>query len=217
MPVQEFAPHPLLARFIASFCYSERHFAPPHNSFDVLPDSMFELVYCFGAPCYLQLDQQELRLPPCFVVGLLEAPLRLRASGLVKTIRARLYPWSVYILLGTLLRAQDCAPGLAISWVDDTLQPSPATLEALLEQGGSAAIAALQHALIQRALAATPATSVGIVAAQQMLARNGNISIETLAQTVGLSERALLRAFRGLVGTNPKRLARTVRFRICAQ
>ncbi len=53
---------------------------------------MIEFVFSLGTPCYLRTEPAEQLLPTCYIVGLLDKTVQIRANGLLKTLRARFYP-----------------------------------------------------------------------------------------------------------------------------
>lgn len=211
MPVFEFAPHQLLSPYMLGFSYTERAFAPPHDTFDILPDSMIELVWSFGLPCSIALAGQERLLPPCYAVGLLDAPAQLRARGVLRAIRARFYPWGLLPLLGDLLAP--AAPGLRGLLVagPELLGLGRELADALLG-GPDRAIAELQQFLLGRAIQARFGDPTVVAAARQILVRRGDLSIDELARASFASPRALRRRFQSSLGAGPKALARAARF-----
>lgn len=211
MPTYEFTPSSPLSTYVNSLCYSERLFAPPHDTFDILPDSMIELVWSFGPACYAIAGDQEHVLPECYAVGLLDAPLRIRSDGLLKTVRARCYPWGFAMLAGNSL-SQAARHGLRGLLAADTwFAPLTPALAVLVGDAGRV-VAALDRCLVDRALAATGADAVFVQAARQIIASKGNLVIEDLAQATFTSPRALRRMFQTILGAGPKSLARTARF-----
>lgn len=212
MPTCEFAPSAPLSAHVYSLCYTERLFAPPHNTFDILPDSMIELVWSFGQPCYIISADHEQLLPACYAVGLLDAPLRLRSDGLLTTIRARCYPWGFSALAGAVL-PDSVAPGLrGLLAAGTPFAPVTAALMAALASGPERVMAELDRCLVERALVATGADAAFVQAARQIIARKGNLAIEELAQVTFTSPRTLRRTFHTMLGSGPKSLARKARF-----
>lgn len=216
MPYYECAPHPLLAPYVHSLCYSERTFAPPAVNFTLFPDTLIELVYSFGAPCTVAYEECLFPLPACYVVGLLDEPLTIHAHGVVMALRVRLFPWGAYPLLGTLLAP--VATGIrGIACPSEALARSARDIAASWSKGSDHTIALLQDVLLAQALAYTCDETIVATAAKQILDTNGNIAIDDLAHATGISPRALRRRFHGLFGKGPKTLARTARFEYVQQ
>ncbi len=143
-------PHTLLADTVQGFWLSARAFLPPSDTFDIMPDSMLDLVYSFGADCYGSVSgQPEQQLPTCYCVGLLERPIRLRAHGVLTSIRVHFYPWGSAALLGTT--RPHVIPGIFLP--DDQL----AAVAADIGQGSQPEqlVARLERVLIDRFLATT--------------------------------------------------------------
>lgn len=208
MPPHIEPPHPLIAEYIAGYWINERAFTPPNDTFTILPDSMIDLVLSFGAACMGSAGEQEHPLPICYIVGLLERPVHIQATGVLTTIRAHLYPWGVAPLLGAL--RPHPLPGIYVA--DEPLAAFAASLQEHARANPQAAVQALQHVLIDRALANTLHDPIVVRAARHILEQHGDLTIEQLAAMNFLSSRALRRRFGALIGVQPKQLARTARF-----
>lgn len=200
-------PPPPLDQHAQVLWTAERRFAPDGPGFDILPDSSVELIFHFGAPCWLDDGRQSRPAPRCYIVGLLERPLHLRADGLLQTVAARLFPWGLAPLLAEDLEAAP-APLRSLE------RPWPnlwAALEtALRAEGPPAALALLERALLERARRARQAPDSA--APRALLSRRGQLSVRQLAAQRHLSPRQLERRFRASVGVPPKALARLARF-----
>lgn len=212
MPVYKHKPHALLSPFILHFSYIERQFVAPHTSFTILPDSMIEMVWSFGADCSLSLPEHTHPLPPCYVVGLLDTPLSIQAHGLVQIVRARFYPWGLFPLIERLLRPLSDRRVSGLVWVAADLYLAPPVRATSLSDNGASAVAQVQHLLLNHAGAASLQDQSTIQAAQTMLGQKGDIVIRALAQQLGVPERSLRRMFHTTMQTSPKAFARLVRF-----
>ncbi|MCU0490072.1 MAG: AraC family transcriptional regulator [Chloroflexaceae bacterium] len=211
MPVINFPAHSLLSAYVHGFSVTERMFAPPASSFDILPDSMLELVFCGQELHIVADDGSPYPLPGCFLVGLLQQPLRIRALGLVRTLRVRLWPWAVAELLGAELQA-GLAGVAGVLQLSESLHRLVPAVAAALETDAAAAVALVQEPLLDRALTAALPDPTLAQAARQIIGEKGDLSIEALAQAAHISPRALRRKFQGLLGLGPKALARVSRF-----
>lgn len=199
-------PPPPLDQYAQVLWTAERRFTSDGPAFDILPDSSVELIFNFGAPCWLDDGQQSCPAPRCYIVGLLERPLHLRADGLLQTVAARLFPWGLAPLLAEELETAH-APlrSLELLWSDLW-----ATLErAVQTEGLAAALALLEQALLERARARRPPDAD---APRALLSRPGQLSVRQLATQRHLSPRQIERRFRASVGVTPKALARLGRF-----
>ncbi len=206
MPIREFAPHALIADVVQSIWYIDREFVPPRTTFDILPDSRIELIFSAGVPCYVSASNQV--LAPCYLVGLLDQTIRIHASGQVKLLGVRLYPWGVMPLLGDLLGA----PTRGLHLPTAALADVAAVINERLRTDVDAAVAELQRVLIDRLLQ-TAFDDVDIVrAARHILDQHGTINLEALAHALYWSPRTLRRRFQKRLGVAPKSLARAARF-----
>ncbi len=211
MPAREYAPHQLLAPYVHSFCISERHFAAPHATFDIFPDSMIELVWNIGAPCALVLPDRTFPLPACYAVGLLQSPLRITAEGLVQVVRARFYPWALQPIIGAFLRPTGLPSAAGLLWVAAELLP-PAPGPAAAPHDGEWALEQLQRILLRQVLEASLDDAGAIQAARALIEQHGDIALPALAHQLGLSERSLRRRFHSAIQASPKEFARLARF-----
>ena len=167
---------PALRPYVESLWSVERAFAPPADTFTLLPDGHVELVFSAGArftiidaadelgPAAIEPSPGPARvapgsvLPRAYVVGLLDGPVRLRAQGTVRAVAARCHAWSVAPLLAPLLAPRSAVPGgdavPGIRPVAITHTPLVDAVATQLEAGDvGGALARLADAL--RALAAT--------------------------------------------------------------
>lgn len=104
------APHPALRRVVVEYWAIVRDFSRA-DGFTITPDSFGELIFCPDDLGVVEPAGRR-RLPPLFLVGLLDGPMRVNAPGLVRFMSARLQPWAV----GLLHRA---SPGnVSRGWLD---------------------------------------------------------------------------------------------------
>jgi AraC-like DNA-binding protein len=209
MTHRQVLPHPILQDFIKSLWASQRHFQPPHQTFELLPDSYIELIFTFGAPCYIDLDGTWRAVPRCAVIGLLDKPVRFGADGLVQTIGARFFAWGFWPLFHNEI-PRDPTP----------LHPLPAAWHALADRMAQAvergdlevAISELHYYLLSRVLPRQGDSTALQEAVRLLQHHHGQVRISTLAAQQHYSLRQLERKFNQMVGTTPKALARRMRF-----
>ena len=89
MTYHEYQPDPLLAPYIKCLWVIERDFHAINGAVDVLPDSFVELIFNFGSTCHIDDGQAVRRLPDCYVARVLDKPMRLHATGALKTVGVR--------------------------------------------------------------------------------------------------------------------------------
>jgi hypothetical protein len=84
--------HPSLRPFVVEYWAMARDLAAM-GGFTITPDCFGELICCVDDLYAIGGDGRE-KLPTCFLLGLLERPLRIEAAGVVRCMAARLRPWS---------------------------------------------------------------------------------------------------------------------------
>src|ERR1700686_2381805 len=94
MKYKEHLPHSSLQDYVKCFWILEREYTREDPNEDVTPDAFIELIFNFGAPYVLQMENRpEREMPMAFLVGLQQKPLRFRSSGTVKLLATRFYAW----------------------------------------------------------------------------------------------------------------------------
>jgi hypothetical protein len=104
-----YPPHPILSDYVDCLWTCERDFQAPGGVLEILPDSYIELVFGFGSPCWIEFGPSVQHVSRCFVVGLLDEPIRLRAEGVLKTVAARFFAWGFSPLLNLALQHRPSA------------------------------------------------------------------------------------------------------------
>jgi AraC-like DNA-binding protein len=209
MPPQLKPPAPALAPYVATFWAVERTFRPADRPFAILPDSSIELVCFTGAQAWIDDGTSRQSLPSCYLVGLLDRPLTLRAEGTLRVAAARLFAWSLYPLLGA-----DFTPrGVTLHGLDQRLSERTAAVVAQLEAGDlAAALACLEAVLLERAARLPRPPSQAWAAAQALVAAEGTLGVAELSARQHHSVRQIERQVQAAVGRSPKALARLARF-----
>lgn len=209
MTHRQILPHPTLQDSIKCLWASERHFQPPHQAFELLPDSYIELIFTFGAPCYIDLDGTWRTVPPCAVIGLLDKPVRFGSDGVVLTIGARFFAWGFWPLFQHEI-PHDPTPLHPLSAAWHTLAD---TMAQAIEHGNlEAAIGELHTYLLSRGLPHQGDLTALQEAARQLQRHHGQPRISAVAAQQHYSLRQLERKFTQMVGITPKALARKIRF-----
>jgi len=86
-------PHPSLRPFVVEYWGLARDLAAM-GGFTITPDCFGELICCVD-DMFAVRDGEREKLPTCFLVGLLDGPLRIEAAGVVRCMAARLRPWAI--------------------------------------------------------------------------------------------------------------------------
>ena len=211
MRYAEFAPVPALAPFVERIWALEGHAAmlgdEPQR---VLPDGRAELILHFGdAFDRIEADGRIGRQGQLLFAGQLTEQLVLRPTGRIGVLGLRFHPFGAVALLqqpqgelaGATPAIEDVSPPVArvMTEVRDAAQN--------LEE----AVGLLQRALIRLINPDRLDTRVAYVA-HAIERRQGQVSIDGLAEEAGLTRRHLERQFQRQVGMSPKRLARVARF-----
>jgi AraC-like DNA-binding protein len=206
---RQYQPHPLLRDYVKSLWTAERDFRPPNDSFELFPDSTMELVFSFGSPCQIDDGQSVRDLPPCYLIGLLDKPIRLHADGVVRSVAARFFAWGFFPLFNLDM------PNLpsAVHQMDGAVQQLAFQIEqAVSNDDDESAIAALHDFLLERALNAEFDQETIRTASQMLLERSGQVTVRQLADACNYSRRQLERKFNQMTGVSPKALTRKIRF-----
>ena len=181
----------------------------------VLPDGRPEIVMHLGDGFHRVnvLDHEE-RQHDLLFAGQLESQLVLRPGGVIKVLGIRFHPFGAAALLRV---PQDELAGLTID-LRELSRPLTETLRRIQDSAPSLASAAdaAQRALLPFV---TPDRRDPRVrhAVREITRRRGMVSIDRVADAVGLTRRHLERQFNAQVGITPKRLARITRFQHAVQ
>ena len=209
MKREQYAPHPILSNIVKSLWLIERHFQPPNNTHEILPDSSIELVFSFGASFQLDTGSVVRDLPQHFVVGLIRKPFLLRADGLTKTVGVRFWAWGFFQLFGlTIDQNRDGVQELSVT----LRQLYDRLAERMLANDAAGAIERLHAFLIEQALHTQFTDDEVQTAARLLYAQHGSVTIADVAHACHLSRRQLERQFDKVVGVSPKDLAQNIRF-----
>ncbi|MDB5240947.1 MAG: AraC family transcriptional regulator [Spirosoma sp.] len=204
-------PDPALLDYVECIWTAERLFAPPNDSFTVLPDSFVELIFSFGPSLSID-DGHSLRpAPRCYVVGLLDKPFQIRANGIVKTVAVRFHPWGFFPLFS--ITPEPSARTIASAALKASLQNLTDSIQQAVESDQTErAVMLLNEYLLSRLRNGNPRRDVTQVASQRLMSRKGQLRTDDLAIQSDVSRRQLERGFRKQIGSSPKQLARRIRF-----
>jgi AraC-like DNA-binding protein len=186
------------------------------GGFTVTPDCFGELICCSDDLHAVGAAGRE-KLPACFLMALLDSPLRLEAGGVVRFLSARIRPWAV----GRLLAA--AAPGPSLStrgWIDaapvlgsrldlvaemisrlDWTSASEVLEQSLLDEVGRWKLGKLVQA----------DSDMGMALVEPFLGEEPRPTA-AIAGEQATTKRQVERRVRALTGTSPKQLASLSRF-----
>lgn len=205
----QYTPPAPLDSYVAVIWTAERDFTAPDSYFDILPDGYVELIFSYGSPSTISSGGITRAAPPCYLVGLLTAPLRLRAAGTLRIVGVRCYAWGVAPLLGDAIhRSASGMISLDTCWPDLTA----AMLAALAEGDAQTAISTLTAFLQERAHQIPLVSKQELGLPQALFERKGHLRIADIAAQSSYSRRQFERRFRTAVGIAPKAYSRLLRF-----
>ncbi len=199
---REFPPHPALAGHVA--CLWTSHAAPSGAPLRhrVLPDNCIDILW-------------QDRLPGGFVAGMMSRPHRVEVLEPVLAVAVRFLPGAARAFFDVPLHAlQDGHPLLAELWPRVEAEALAAALWVRALPVGEQ-MAVIQRALLARLRARTPDRADRLVRAAvgQISGSGGELRVEELARSLGVSRQHLALQFRERVGLNAKTFAMVCRFR----
>ncbi|MBB5394799.1 AraC family transcriptional regulator [Mucilaginibacter sp. AK015] len=187
---------------IHGFWYREIDLGPMPASFEVLPDGHAEIIFHFG--CDLMLEGQPIPLPSPFMVGLLYTPIYFQTKGRVQVIGIKCLPWAVYDLLDLPLLTGGVQ---SFSHPIASLQPE---LQHRISSGEiDAALGLVRDWCLKRRTGIAPELKK---AGKAMLASNGSLPVNSIAETAHTTVRTLERKFKASSGHTPKDVSGLIRF-----
>ena len=214
----EFDPLPAMAPFLERVWTLEGHAdALAGEPQVVLPDGRPELIFHFGDP-FERVDVSETGTirtvqPKLLFAGQLTRQLVLRPTGRIGVVGLRFHPFGAAALFS---RPQDQLAGttLAVEHLSaraaGKLEPIWSSAPAGIPDLGAAAVLA-QEALTSL-IDDSRIDSRLAEAVREIERSHGLVSIDRVAEHVGMTRRHMERQFRRGVGMTPKRLARIARF-----
>lgn len=209
MAPKEYAPDPRLASLVKCYWTTQRHFLPPANTFQILPDRYIEVIFCYGAPAYVVTPASCLPLPSLYLVHLLEHPLTLRFDGLITIVAARLYGWA----LDLLVTQPTTSTALPITSLEETFSQLSAQLTTYLQNNQpQQAVQCLETILLERFQRQLPLQQRQAQLLNHLLNQAQLPCPAALAEQFALSVRQVERLVKTASGITPKLLTRLVRF-----
>ena len=202
MAYQQLLPHPGIADSIKCFWTIRKFCSPEQSVFEILPDSYAELIFNFGTPCYLLRGNLPVRLPNPFLVGLLDSPIYIQATGELHVTAVRIYPWAIFSVTGNLPFNKN---GFKAGLYND--------LTAILNQNvNDGNLLNCMNGYFQKHLHQPEKT---LAAAGRIINEtNGTVKLKTLAGLVNSSSRKVQRLFQQATGQSAKAVARRLRFEL---
>lgn len=198
-----YSPHPLLSSHVQSYWTMESTEPLPPNAVEIRylhPDGGEGILFNYGDP----VGTDRAPRPTGVVLGSRPvAPTTMFFTGKVKMAGVRFLPGGVYGLFRTASLSEEACGyrelGRLFDRIGDTrwsggwARPVDSWL---LRHSGRATLSATTAAAVRR-----------------ILTSGGNVSVESVAELLGVSARHLERLFREQVGYSPKQLARIARAR----
>lgn len=203
---QEFEPAEALRDTIKCFWHNKRSFENTASEFQVMPDSSTEIIFYFGSPCYLVVNESRHLLSSPFMIGLLEQPAVFAAANHLEIIGIRCYPWTVYNLLGL---------PVANGGVQMLQHPVAQLLPVLKEYIACGNVEkALDHVqqYFLRACARITTDNPLSKAGAAMSEANGTLPVSSIAAAAHSTVRTLERKFRQSSGHTVKDISGLMRF-----
>ena len=173
------------------------------GGFTITPDCYGELICCVDD--LFVVGEGTGKLPTCFLVGLLDGPLRIEAAGVVRCMAARLRPWSI----GPISREDPGLPPRGWKDAEGVFGPARPDHGAWSDDATGILSRDFRRIVDRRIGRLGPAD--GHRRAGQFLG-DGPRPTAIVAREQHTSSRQVERRVRRLTGTSPKRLACLSRF-----
>ncbi len=198
-------PLPSLRPFVVEYWAVARDQAA-RGRFTVTPDSFGELICCADELYAVGSGGRRL-LPSCFFVGLLRQPLHIEIEGAVRSLAARLRPWSIgrFLALG--------ADHFQQGWQDarGVFGPRLARALELVARCDWPALVQVFDQVLSEQVGRWQPDETGSDVVEPFL-QGHPPPTTTIAGEKGTSSRQVERRVRRLTGTSPKQLAGLSRF-----
>lgn len=198
-------PHPLLQDKVIEYWALARDLGAM-GGFVITPDCYGELICC-ADELFARFGPDRFKLPSCFLLGLLEGPVRIESPGRVRCFAARLRAQAI----GRLLLETDDQGGRPWRSAEGMFS---ARLGLAIELTASCdwhALRPIFDDLLMRIFAGDSAPAPGEDPAAPFLRDRGRSTAE-VARGLSASTRQVQRRVRALTGTSPGRLAALARF-----
>lgn len=211
MNYREIRPSVLLSPYIKCYWALENEGEPgSQGAQKVLPDGCSEMIFNYGFP-FKQHNQAGAETQPvCLLVGQMKRYLMIEPTGPTGLVAVRFLPGGAYPFfdfpqheLTDRIISLDSAWGRLARDIQNEIEESRTCEER---------IAVITRVLTMRLMRNENRDSAVEAAVETIMQRQGLVKIDSLASTVGMSERQLERRFSRRVGVSPKVLCRIVRF-----
>ncbi len=173
------------------------------GGFTITPDCFGELICCVDE-MFVVHDGKREKLPSCFLVELLDQPLRIESAGVVRCMAARLRAWSV----GPLpTDAPDGTPARGWRNAEILFAPWFSRISASIERcDWHPLIDVFDEMLMQEVRRWQPSVMTGIAAAERFVGDRPRPT-GRVARDSQITARQVERRVRTLTRTSPKQLA----------
>lgn len=210
MRYDEILPAPPLARYIKCFWILESPASDSPGPQRILPDGSMEVVFNLADPFRRYNDDGSTqRQPLVLLIGQMRRYMLIEPTGTVRLLGVRFWPGGAYPFI-TLPQHELADNALNLDAVWGGIVPE---IESRMRDARTVPelVALIESVLLAR-LGRFRAHDEAVFAAVALISRNGGLlSIETLADELGMSLRQLDRRFNSWVGLPPKALCRIVR------
>ena len=209
MEYREIKPNAAASRFIK--CYWLLEDDSPAAGGDVqriIPDGRTELIFNLGQPFASDQGGVWKIQPQSFIAGQITGPLLLRSEGPAKILGIRFHPHGAAQVLGMTVRELTDA-AVALDDISPRLYQRFARLGDLSPSQGLAALDNIVNECTREHDEEDVVVSTAVEAFERV---GGLMSIEDMADHVGLSQRQFQRRFLDAVGILPKLFCRMQRF-----
>ena len=211
MQYQEFRPAVSLAKYVKCFWVLEGAAADSPDQERILPDGCTEIVFQLADPFKQYNSDGAVECqPPAMLVGQMRRHLLIQPTGKVRVLGVRFWPGGAY----PFLRLPQYEIADRVVALEAVLGGVADELHSKVADAATAAASVMQveKVLLSRLNQFRHHDEAALKAIDLILRARGCLSIDTLAQQMGINSRRLDRTFNTRVGLPPKTLCRIVRF-----
>ena len=207
----ERAPSPHLVDYVKCYWSIEDPGTFAGEPEAIVPDGCFEIIFDLADRFKrLSFGEGEKLQPITIVAGQLRRSILIQPTGRIKLFGTRFQPAGAFPFFDfSLSELTDSTEEIDSIWGTEGRELEDRICEA---RTFDARVAIIEIALTRRLLAKERANTSAIAAAGMIVKAVGGVSIRSVAQAVGVSERTLEREFKSKIGVSPKLFARIIRF-----
>ncbi len=199
----EFPAPPALKNMVQSLWWHEELHTEDTAEHTLLPDAYVELGFHLGQT-ELEVESDVFQsLGHVYLLGLQDAPLRLRSHGLTRVLGVRFFAYGAIELLGLKTGFKEFQ-----SRVAPNLSAFAQNIQVHLQDNQLEIAKHMLEAWLLELVSSTQSARVNDLFYQP----NNDLKIRDFAQMLGIQERQLERIFLQQAGVPPKSLARLIRF-----